>query len=29
MLHVFSVILEYRVDGRDSSARPTVGPQSL
>ena len=24
MLHVFSVILEYRMDGRKSSARPTV-----
>ena len=29
MLHVFSVILEYRMDGRNSSARPTVRPQSL
>ena len=29
MLHVFSVILEYHMDGRNSSARPTVRPQSL
>ena len=27
MLPVFSVILEYRKDGRNSSDRPTVGPQ--
>ena len=29
MLPVFSVILEYRKDGRNSSDRPTVRPQSL
>ena len=29
MLSVFSVILEYRKDGRNSSDRPTVRPQSL
>ena len=29
MLPVFSVILEYRMDGRNSSDRPTVRPQSL
>ena len=29
MLSVVSVILEYRTDGRNSSDRPTVRPQSL
>ena len=29
MLRVFSVILEYHMDGRNSSARPTVRQQSL
>ena len=29
MLPVFSVILEYRMDGRNSSDRPTVSPQFL
>ena len=29
MLPVFSVILEYRKDGRNSSARPAVRPQFL
>ena len=29
MLPVFSVILEYRMDGRNSSDRPTVRSQSL
>ena len=29
MLPVFSVILEYRMDGRNSSDRPTVRPQPL
>ena len=29
MLHVFSVMFEYRMDGRDSSARPTVGPHTV
>ena len=29
MLSVFSVILEYRMDGRNSSDRPKVRPQSL
>ena len=29
MLPVFSVILEYRKDGRNSSDRPTIKPQSL
>ena len=28
MLPVFSVVLEYRMNGRNSSARPTVRPQS-
>ena len=29
MLPVFSVIVEYRMDGRNSSDRSTVRPQSL
>ena len=29
MLPVFSVILEYRKDGRNSSDRPAIRPQSL
>ena len=29
MLPVFSIILEYRMDGRNSSDRSTVRPQSL
>ena len=29
MLPVFSVILEYRMDGRNSSDRPTTRPQPL